>query len=89
MYSGLKVVVVLPAYNAEQTLEQTYRELIGVPACCTWVSVQAALIVSGKKPRSRVRILVYELIYLEANLMYDWDQVEFYIRQEWLDRFTS
>lgn len=27
MYSGLKVVVVLPAYNAEQTLEQTYREI--------------------------------------------------------------
>lgn len=27
MISGKKVVVVMPAYNAEQTLEQTYREI--------------------------------------------------------------
>lgn len=27
MYKGKKVVVVLPAYNAAQTLEQTYREI--------------------------------------------------------------
>ena len=27
MYKGLKVVVVMPAYNAAQTLERTYREL--------------------------------------------------------------
>jgi glycosyltransferase involved in cell wall biosynthesis len=27
MYIGKKVVVVLPAYNAEKTLEQTYREI--------------------------------------------------------------
>ncbi|MCS6935272.1 MAG: glycosyltransferase family 2 protein [Chitinophagales bacterium] len=27
MYNGKKVVVVLPAYNAEQTLEMTYREI--------------------------------------------------------------
>ncbi len=27
MYNGKKVVVVLPAYNAEKTLEQTYREI--------------------------------------------------------------
>ncbi len=27
MYNGKKVVVVLPAYNAEQTLEQTYQEI--------------------------------------------------------------
>jgi glycosyltransferase involved in cell wall biosynthesis len=27
MYKGKKVVVVLPAYNAAKTLEQTYREI--------------------------------------------------------------
>src|SRR5580704_8786494 len=27
MYSGKKVIVVLPAYNAERTLEQTFREI--------------------------------------------------------------
>ncbi|NJO25742.1 MAG: glycosyltransferase family 2 protein [Bacteroidia bacterium] len=27
MYNGQKVVIVLPAYNAEKTLEQTYREI--------------------------------------------------------------
>jgi len=27
MFNGQKVVVVLPAYNAEQTLEQTYKEI--------------------------------------------------------------
>ncbi len=27
MYNGKKVVVVLPAYNAEKTLEQTYKEI--------------------------------------------------------------
>ena len=27
MYLGQKVVVVLPAYNAEKTLESTYREI--------------------------------------------------------------
>ena len=27
MYNGKKVVVVLPAYNAELTLERTYREI--------------------------------------------------------------
>ena len=27
MISGKKVIVVLPAYNAERTLEQTYREI--------------------------------------------------------------
>jgi glycosyltransferase involved in cell wall biosynthesis len=27
MYNGKKVVVVLPAYNAERTLEQTYKEI--------------------------------------------------------------
>jgi glycosyltransferase involved in cell wall biosynthesis len=27
MYKGLKVIVVLPAYNAEKTLEKTYREI--------------------------------------------------------------
>ncbi len=27
MYRGQKVIVVLPAYNAEQTLEKTYREI--------------------------------------------------------------
>lgn len=27
MFNGKKVVVVLPAYNAEKTLEKTYREI--------------------------------------------------------------
>ena len=27
MLLGQKIVVVLPAYNAERTLEQTYREI--------------------------------------------------------------
>ena len=27
MYKGQKVVVVLPAYNAEQTLKKTYEEI--------------------------------------------------------------
>jgi len=27
MFNGKKIVVVLPAYNAEKTLEKTYREI--------------------------------------------------------------
>ena len=27
MYKGKKIVVVMPAYNAERTLEQTYRDI--------------------------------------------------------------
>jgi glycosyltransferase involved in cell wall biosynthesis len=71
MISGKKIVVVLPAYNAERTLEQTYREI-------PMDIVDEVILVDDNSNDSTIRIAeklgIHHIIRHEQNLGYGGNQ---------------
>ncbi len=71
MISGKKIVVVLPAYNAERTLEQTYREI-------PMDIVDEVILVDDNSNDSTIRIAeklgIHHIIRHERNLGYGGNQ---------------
>ncbi len=71
MISGKKIVVVLPAYNAESTLEQTYREI-------PMDIVDEVILVDDNSKDSTIRIAeklgIHHIIRHEQNLGYGGNQ---------------
>lgn len=60
MINGKKVVVVLPAYNAEKTLEQTVHEIAGPVDACILVDDQSSDATVEMAKRLGIQVLVHE-----------------------------
>ncbi len=60
MINGKKVVVVLPAYNAEKTLEQTVRELSNAVDTCILVDDHSSDATVALASRLGIQVYVHE-----------------------------